>query len=52
MKLYRVTLNICEACLKGIGEMCDTPECALFMHRVDIPIIENPDPKDLIGESV
>lgn len=39
MKLKTIKITICEACLKGEGEECHTPGCALFLHSVDIPII-------------
>ena len=38
MKLLTIQITICEACLDGIGEECHTPGCALFLHRVDLPI--------------
>ena len=38
MKIKRIEIAICEACLEGDGEMCTTPECALCWHLVDIPI--------------
>ena len=40
MIIKRILLDICEACLKGEGEMCHTPGCALFLHSVDLPIDE------------
>lgn len=36
--LHRVTLDICEACIDGVGDECHTAGCALFLHSVDIPI--------------
>ncbi len=38
MKLKTVELMICEACLNGEGQECHTPGCALWLHRVDLPI--------------
>lgn len=38
MKLKLIAIEICEACLDGKGEECHTPGCALFLHRVDLPI--------------
>lgn len=38
MKLLKIIITICEACLKGEGSECHTPGCALFLHAVDIPI--------------
>jgi hypothetical protein len=38
MKLKTIEIMICEACLDGIGEECHTPGCALWLHRVDLPI--------------
>ena len=40
MKVKEIIIRICEGCLKAEGRMCDTPECALFLHRVDLPIHE------------
>jgi hypothetical protein len=39
MKLKRINILICEACLDGKGQECHTPGCALFLHAVDLPII-------------
>lgn len=38
MTIKRVVIDICEACLDGLGQECHTPECALFLHAVDLPI--------------
>ncbi len=38
MKLKLVTMWICEACLNGEGKECHTPGCALWLHRVDLPV--------------
>lgn len=38
MKLKRVEITICEACLDGEGDECHTPGCALYLHSVDLPI--------------
>lgn len=38
MKLRRIEITICEACLDGVGRECHTPGCALFLHAVDLPI--------------
>ena len=38
MKIKRIIINICEACLKGEGQECHTPGCALYLHRVYLPI--------------
>lgn len=38
MKLKRIEIAICEACLDGVGSECHTPGCALWLHRVDLPI--------------
>lgn len=40
MKLKTIKITICEACLSGEGEECHTPGCALFLHVVDIPFME------------
>lgn len=35
-----VKIHLCELCLRGEGEECHVPECALFMHRCpDRPIM-------------
>lgn len=39
MKLKKIEITICEACLDGVGEECHTPGCALFLHSVDLPIM-------------
>lgn len=33
-----IEITICRACLDGEGDECHTPECALYLHRVDLPI--------------
>jgi len=33
MILKRIVITLCEACLKGEGEECHTPGCALFLHN-------------------
>ncbi len=38
MKLKRIEITICEACLDGVPSECHTPGCALFLHTVDLPI--------------
>lgn len=38
MKVHKIVIWICEACLRGEGDECHTPGCALFLHAVDIPI--------------
>ena len=38
MKLKLIKIQICEACLDGIGDECHTPGCALWLHSVDLPI--------------
>ena len=38
MKIKLITIHVCEACLDGQGEVCHTPGCALFLHKVDLPI--------------
>ena len=40
MKLKRIAMWICEACLDGVGEECHTPGCALYLHSVDLPIYD------------
>lgn len=32
-KLRRVTLDICEPCIEGVGGWCHTPGCAFWMRR-------------------
>ena len=38
MKLKKIIITICEACLDGLGQECHTPGCALCLHAVDLPI--------------
>jgi hypothetical protein len=38
IRIKQIVIWICEPCLNGEGEMCHVPGCALWMHRVDIPI--------------
>lgn len=33
MKIKKVQIWLCEACLNGEGEECHTPGCALFLHN-------------------
>lgn len=40
MKLKLIQIRICEPCLKGEGQECHTAGCALWLHRVDLPIDE------------
>ena len=40
VKVKRIAIAICEPCLKGEGEMCTTPSCALFLHKVGLPFTE------------
>jgi hypothetical protein len=37
-KLKTIEITICEPCLNGEGEECHTPGCALWLHRIDLPI--------------
>lgn len=41
MKLKKIIITICEACLNGEGSECHTPGCALCWHKVDLPIISD-----------
>ena len=34
----QIVVWICQPCLDGEGSECHTPGCALWMHRVDLPI--------------
>jgi len=36
--LRNINITICQSCLDGKGEECHTPGCALYLHRVDLPI--------------
>lgn len=36
--LKQIVIWICEPCLNGEGSECHTPGCALWLHRVDLPI--------------
>ena len=31
MKVKTIEINICQACLDGVGEECHTPGCAFFL---------------------
>ena len=33
MKTKKIEIWLCEACLNGEGQQCDTPGCALFLHN-------------------
>lgn len=33
-----IQIRICQPCLDGVGKECHTPTCALYLHRVDLPI--------------
>lgn len=50
----KVRLNLCEACIDGVGSECHTPGCDLFLHSVDIPILAaKPDMQALrVGEDL
>lgn len=37
MLVKLVAIWLCEACLNGEGQECHTPDCAMFLHRVDLP---------------
>jgi hypothetical protein len=41
MELKTIEITICEACLEGKGQECHTPGCALWLHKVDLPIDKN-----------
>ena len=32
MKIKKIEIWLCEACLNGEGKECHTPGCALFLH--------------------
>jgi hypothetical protein len=32
-RVHCVKLRLCEGCLLGIGEMCSTPGCAMWLHN-------------------
>lgn len=36
--LRTIMITICQPCLDGVKSECHTPGCALFLHRVDLPI--------------
>ena len=37
IRLYRVTLPVCNLCLQGIGQQCHVPGCAFWMsHPPDL----------------
>lgn len=31
-------ISLCQACIDGVPSECHTPGCALWFHRVDLPI--------------
>jgi hypothetical protein len=41
VRLRLIAINICQPCLDGEGQECHTPGCALWLHRVDLPIDPN-----------
>lgn len=38
--LRHVAIWLCVPCINGEGSECHSPGCALFLHRVDLPIHE------------
>lgn len=36
--VHNIRIAICQPCLDGIGQECHTPGCALYLHKVDLPI--------------
>lgn len=32
--VYRVTIRVCEECIRGYGDVCYVPECAFWMKAV------------------
>lgn len=36
IRVRRIVIDICVPCLEGIGQECHTPECARYLHRVDL----------------
>jgi len=52
-KVRRIIIDICEDCLKGVGEMCHNPQCALCRHSVDLPFafgdLDEPQVYETIG---
>ena len=38
MKILKIEINICQACLNGLGKECHTPSCAFYMQDVRPPI--------------
>lgn len=41
MKLKKIIITICKACLNGEGSECHTSGCALCWHKVDLPIVSD-----------
>lgn len=37
-RVRHVEMWLCEDCIKGVGEECHTPGCALFLHPVGLSI--------------
>src|SRR5690606_34771936 len=50
IKIKRIAIWICEPCLNGEGQECHTAGCALFLHRVDLPI--HPEIYEVLEEAV
>jgi hypothetical protein len=48
MIIRKIIIDICQACLDGVGEECHTPGCALFLHSVDLPI--RPEMYEILNE--
>jgi len=41
--LHIVSMQMCSACLDGVGDECHTPGCAFWLNRCpDLPIRNHP----------
>lgn len=40
-ELLLVQMQICKACLDGVGQECHTAGCAMWLHKVDLPFDPN-----------
>lgn len=38
IEVRQIVVWVCQPCLDGEGSECHTPGCALFLHRIDLPI--------------
>lgn len=52
IRLERVTLVMCSACLDGEGGECHTPGCAFWINRApDIPVRPNVERAEVLPDA-